>query len=211
VLRLMAKRRPDHPRVWFVLDELATLQRLPQLHTAVTENRKSDNPVVLSFQGRSQLETRYGHDAEAMLSQPATKIFLRTSEPRAADWISGTIGQIETERLRESRSSGRESQTSYGLERHVEPLVLASEITGLAALHGYLKVGNLVARLQVPYVELPDYHPPFVDRPLPSPATTTTTADDESGDTRVRQAAENTPQSRADVPHGGHAHAPFFQ
>jgi type IV secretory pathway TraG/TraD family ATPase VirD4 len=43
------------------------LQRLPQLHTAVTENRKSNNPVVLGFQGRSQLETRYGHDAEAML------------------------------------------------------------------------------------------------------------------------------------------------
>src|SRR5207245_4492719 len=44
--------------VWFVLDELASLQRLPQLHTAVTENRKSNNPVVLGFQGRSQLEDR---------------------------------------------------------------------------------------------------------------------------------------------------------
>ncbi|PYT75684.1 MAG: hypothetical protein DMG41_14160 [Acidobacteria bacterium] len=27
------------PRVWFLLDELATLQRLPQLHTVVTETR----------------------------------------------------------------------------------------------------------------------------------------------------------------------------
>ena len=75
-------------KVWFVLDELATLQRLPQLHTAITENRKSNNPVVLGFQGRSQLEMLYGHEAEAMLSQPATKIFLRTSEPHAAKWIS---------------------------------------------------------------------------------------------------------------------------
>jgi len=84
VLRLMNQGQP-HPRpTWFVLDELASLQRLPQLHTAITENRKSNNPVVLGFQGRSQLETRYGHDAEAMLSQPATKIFLRTSEPHAA-------------------------------------------------------------------------------------------------------------------------------
>src|SRR5437773_7948118 len=30
---------PNVPRVWFLLDELATLQRLPQLHTAVTETR----------------------------------------------------------------------------------------------------------------------------------------------------------------------------
>ena len=96
---------PAPIRTWFVLDELASLQRLPQLHTAITENRKSNNPVVLGFQGRSQLETRYGHDAEAMLSQPATKIFLRTSEPHAAKWIADTLGDIEIERLRESRSS----------------------------------------------------------------------------------------------------------
>jgi type IV secretory pathway TraG/TraD family ATPase VirD4 len=54
--------------VWFVLDELASLNKLPQLDTAVTENRKYGNPVVMGFQGRSQLEKRYGQDAEAMLS-----------------------------------------------------------------------------------------------------------------------------------------------
>jgi Type IV secretion-system coupling protein DNA-binding domain len=78
------------------------LQRLPQLHTALTENRKSGNPVVIGFQGRSQLEVWYGHQAEAMLSQPATKIFLHTSEPRAAKWISDTIGEVEMERLQEN-------------------------------------------------------------------------------------------------------------
>jgi hypothetical protein len=128
------------------LDELASLQKLPQLHTAVTENRKSNNPVVLGFQGRSQLETRYGHEAEAMLSQPATKIFLRTSEPRAAKWISDAIGEVEIERLRESRTTGRYPQgrnsKSYNLERQVEPLVMASEITGLQPLHGYRAIRN---------------------------------------------------------------------
>ncbi len=89
-----------------MLDELASLNKLPQLHTAVTENRKYGNPVVLGFQGRSQLEKRYGHDAEAMLSQPATKVFFKTSEPRAAKWISEAIGEIEVERLKESRSMG---------------------------------------------------------------------------------------------------------
>lgn len=84
VLRLMNQGDPAMRHAWFVLDELASLQRLPQLRTALTENRKSGNPVVIGFQGRSQLEVRYGHEAEAMLSQPATKIFLHTSEPRAA-------------------------------------------------------------------------------------------------------------------------------
>jgi len=170
VLRLMNQGQTNSQKVWFVLDELASVQRLPQLHTAITENRKSNNPVVLGFQGRSQLETRYGHEAEAMLSQPATKIFLRTSEPRAAEWISKTIGDVEIERLRESRSSGqlgRQRNTkSYNLERQVEPLVMASEITGLADLHGYLKKGNLVVRMHFRFIELPAKQPKYTERPI---------------------------------------------
>ena len=155
VLRLMNQGSPIRVRRGSCWMSSPALQRLPQLHTAITENRKSNNPVVLGFQGRSQLETRYGHDAEAMLSQPATKIFLRTSEPHAAKWIADTIGDIEIERLRESRSNTRGGQQSYGLERQVEPLVMASEISGLAALRGYLKMGNLVVRLSFPFVDLP--------------------------------------------------------
>jgi type IV secretory pathway TraG/TraD family ATPase VirD4 len=169
VLRLMSQGDEKVCPVWFILDELASLQRLPQLHTAVTENRKSNNPVVLGFQGRSQLETRYGHEAEAMLSQPATKIFLRTSEPRAAKWISDTIGEIEIERLRESRSTAHNPKysvsKSYNLERQVEPLVMPSEITGLEPLHGYLKTGNLVVRMNFPYSVLPERHSKFIERP----------------------------------------------
>jgi type IV secretory pathway TraG/TraD family ATPase VirD4 len=165
VLRLMNQGQPRQHPTWFVLDELASLQRLPQLHTAITENRKSNNPVVLGFQGRSQLETRYGHDAEAMLSQPATKIFLRTSEPRAAKWISETLGDMEIERLRESRSEGRGGHQQYGLERQVEPLVMASEITGLAALRGWLKVGNLVVRMTFPFIDRPKKVPALLERP----------------------------------------------
>ena len=167
VLRLMNLGQPGRRPVWFILDELASLQRLPQLHTAVTENRKSNNPVILGFQGRSQLETRYGHDAEAMMSQPATKVFLRTSEPHAAKWISETIGEVEIERLRESRSKGERDQQSYGLERQVEPLVMASEITGLPDLRGYLKMGNLVVRLRFRFAKLPKRHPALIERPIP--------------------------------------------
>ncbi len=164
VLRLMNQGQPRPHPTWFVLDELASLQRLPQLHTAITENRKSNNPVVLGFQGRSQLETRYGHDAEAMLSQPATKIFLRTSEPHAAKWIAETLGDVEIERLRESRSNARDGRKSYGLERQVEPLVMPSEITGLAALRGFLKVGNCVVRLSFPFIGLPRKALAFLER-----------------------------------------------
>jgi type IV secretory pathway TraG/TraD family ATPase VirD4 len=171
VLRTMNQGRPGVRPVWFILDELQSLHALPQLHTAITESRKARNPVVLGFQGRSQLEDLYGRKAEAMLSQPATKIFLRTDEANSSEWISQTIGKVEIERLRESRMEGhfpnnRRDSRSYQLERTVEPLVMASEIAGLPDLRGYVKGGNLVVRLSFRYIDLPKRHEAFIERKL---------------------------------------------
>jgi hypothetical protein len=164
VMHLLSARRPDQKRVWFLIDELATLQKLPQLHTALTENRKSENPVVLGFHGRSQLEARYGKDAEVMLSMPATKIFFRTDEARAAKWISDTIGEVEIERLRETHYEGGARAKNFTLERVREPLVMPSEIQGLVDLSAYLKYGNHVAHFSIPFVKLEDQYPDFIRR-----------------------------------------------
>ena len=169
VLRLMNQGDPSLRHAWFVLDELASLQRLPQLHTALTENRKSGNPVVIGFQGRSQLEVRYGHEAESMLSQPATKIFLHTSEPRAAKWISDTIGEVEMERVKETVNTHPlqiAKSRSYHNERRTEPLVLPSEISGLQRLHALLKVDNLVVPFSFPYLAPVKTQPGFIPREI---------------------------------------------
>lgn len=166
MLRLLNEPDPGQKPVWFVIDELASLQRLPQLHTAITENRKSQNPVILGFQGRSQMEARYGEDAEAMLSQPATKIFLRTTEPRAAKWVSEAIGEVEVERLRETHYDGSRAGKNFALDRQTEPLVLPSEISGLQDLRAFLKYGNWVARFSFPYVALEEKHPGFIERDM---------------------------------------------
>jgi hypothetical protein len=168
VLRLMNQGEPSSRHAWFVLDELASLQRLPQLHTALTENRKSNNPVVIGFQGRSQLEVRYGHEAEAMLSQPATKVFLHTSEPRAAKWISDTIGEVEVERLKEAVNKEQfpywRRSKSYYSERRTEPLILPSEISGLPRMHALMKVDNLVVPFSFPYIDVVKEQPGFIPR-----------------------------------------------
>ena len=161
-MRLLNEPMPDQKPVWFVIDELASLQRLPQLHTAITENRKSQNPVILGFQGRSQMEARYGEDAEAMLSQPATKIFLRTTEPKAAKWVSEAIGEIEIERIRETHFDGSRTRAAIiALDRQTEPLVMPSEISGLDDLRGFLKYGNHVARFSFPFIVAAREEPRF--------------------------------------------------
>ena len=166
VLRLLNEPKEGQHPVWFVLDELASLQRLPQLHTAITENRKSKNPLVLGFQGKAQLEYIYGHIAEVMLSQPATKIFLKITEPKAAEWVSNAIGKVEIERLRETHSTGLRAGNNFSVERQVEPLVMDSEISGLPDRHAFLKHGNYVARFSFAYSDIPAREPAFLPRPV---------------------------------------------
>jgi len=155
VLRLLNEPKEGQKRVWFVIDELASLQKLPQLHTAITENRKSNNPVILGFQGKAQLEVLYGHLAEVMLSQPATSIWLKTKEPAASEWVSKFIGKVEIERLRETHFDGSRAGRNFTLDRQIEPLVMESEISGLADLHAYMKFENYVTRFSFPRFDMP--------------------------------------------------------
>jgi len=166
VMRLLTAPQPGQRPVWFVIDELASLQKLPQLHTAITENRKSKNPLVLGFQGKAQLEVTYGHLAEVMLSQPATKIFMKTAEPKAAEWISEAIGKVEIERLKETKFDGTRSGKNFTMERQIEPLVMGSEISGLDDRHAYLKLGNNVARFAFDYLDLPTPTTDFIPRKM---------------------------------------------
>ena len=90
-----------------------------------------------------------------MLSQPATSVWLTTKEPKAGQWVSEFIGKVEVERLRETRFDGTRAGRNFQLDRQVEPLVLESEISGLADLHAFMKYQNYVTRFSFPYFDMP--------------------------------------------------------
>jgi hypothetical protein len=165
ILRLMNENAGSR-KTWIILDELASLQNLPQLVTALVENRKSGNPLVIAFQGKSQLETIYGPIAETMLSVLATKVFFRTSEPRSSEWASNAIGKVEYEQLRESESThpAQGKSRSEHIEFVTRPLVMPEEIAGLARLHAYVKHDNLVTDIVTCYLDLPCNGPAFIPR-----------------------------------------------
>ena len=100
-----------------------------------------------------------------MLSQPATKVFFQTSEPRAAKWISEAIGDIEVERLKESRSMGMlGSKKSYAMEIATKPLIMPSEISGLGSLHGFIKQENRVVPVFFQLTKGRSRQPKFIER-----------------------------------------------
>lgn len=51
--------------------------------------------------------------------------------------------------------------------------MLPSEISGLPNLSGYLKLGNLVTLLRVPFITVAKRHPALVPRPVPPTAVQT--------------------------------------
>ena len=131
---------------------------------------------AVGLQGRSQIEMRYGREAEAMLSQPRTKIFLRTSEPRAADWISKCIGDVEIEHLREGRTSGEfgfHQSKNASVDNRIQTAILASEVSNLENLNGFFQTPGFTLKLKFPYLKPAKTEPPFVrgaDPGMPVPA-----------------------------------------
>jgi type IV secretory pathway TraG/TraD family ATPase VirD4 len=168
ILRLMNQGRPGSRRVWFLLDEVQTLHRLPQLDTALFETRKSDDALFLFFQGRSQMQAIYGEKCQAMLSALKTKLFLATTEPEAAQWISDTIGNVEWERLEETRHDSQmpphKVTYSYRVVNEKTPLVSRETFTGMRPGHAYLKFQNLVVKISFPYIGRPETQPGFILR-----------------------------------------------
>jgi Type IV secretion-system coupling protein DNA-binding domain len=164
---------PTVRRVYMGLDELSTLNRLPQLETALTQNRKANTSILVGLQGQAQLETKYGHIAETLLAMPWTALFFKTGEPDAAEWVSRYLGEQEIERWRPSQTSGewgaghgRKSKTDHE-ERFNRRAVSASEISGLDELRGYLKSGNLIVPFTIKRFELPIVAEKYIARPMP--------------------------------------------
>ena len=71
------------------------------------------------------------------------------------------------------------SRKSYAMEIATKPLVMASEISGLEPLHGFIKQENKVVPVHFQFAKKHGRQPEFIERkmpeivPRPSPPTTT--------------------------------------
>lgn len=171
ILKLQADdTAEDAKRCWLVLDEVQELQRLPQLPKALTRQRKSDNPIVVGFQGMAQIDANYGKQAETMLSQPFYNFMLRTQESRASKHLSDRIGSVQLERVKESKPAfffNRRHRT-YTTERVIEPLVLPSEIQELEDLTGYFVASGKVVKIAFDVPPKRVLAPGLIERMIPN-------------------------------------------
>jgi len=131
-------------RLWFFLDELPSLHKLPNLMNALSRGRKYGACFVGAIQDIHQLYAVYGkNDAETLTSLFNTKVFYRTQEPNSGAWMSRLMGEIETLEKKEGFSYGAHEMrdgVSIHQERRRDPVVKASDFLELEDLNAFLRL-----------------------------------------------------------------------
>jgi type IV conjugative transfer system coupling protein TraD len=141
---ILSRPPAQDDRLWLVLDELASLQRLPALPQLLERGRKHGAAAILGLQSISQLRAVYGRDgAAALASQPQTWLVLRTVEPETARWLEDALGAAEQQETLESVSMGvHAARDGVSLQERQQKrsAVMAAEIMNLPDLVGYLNL-----------------------------------------------------------------------
>jgi hypothetical protein len=165
---------PDrNRRLYCVIDELPTLQKLPSLSDFLARARKYGGCGILGFQSYPQLEATYGlQDAAAITGYCSTWVALRANDTPTAKHVSENLGQVEQVEANEGMSYGvNDMRDGVNLSRMqvTRPLVLHTEVTNLPNLAGYLRFGrNLpVVRFEDSFNAVPSIAAAFEERSAP--------------------------------------------
>jgi type IV secretory pathway TraG/TraD family ATPase VirD4 len=164
---LSLNAKPDR-RIWIVIDELPSLNRLPSLQALQAEGRKYGACAVLGFQSFSQLCDIYGrHGAETMTGLCSSWVIYRANEPATAEWCAKSIGSVENIEPNEALSYGANTMrdgVNLSQPIQVRSLVMPSEIQSLPNRHGYIRLpGDLpIAQFEIPYRARPSVAQEFI-------------------------------------------------
>lgn len=143
-LSLLSLPENHDRRIWFIVDELPSLHRLPQLPETIAEVRKFGGCFVLGMQSFAQLEKTYGRNsAREIFDLLNTRFFFRNPSSDMAKLVSSELGAQEVEDLREQYSYGADhvrDGISIGRQKTTQSLVTYSEIIALPDMQCFLRL-----------------------------------------------------------------------
>ncbi len=140
---LMTGRRTRDVKLWFLIDELGALHRLPSLEKGLQTARNFGGAIVTGVHAFAKLKEVYGENMAMTLSSLArTKLILATADRDTATWCSDIIGHREVREMEEGYSYGYNNArdaVSLTPRRQVVPLLLPDEFMELPSLSGFIK------------------------------------------------------------------------
>lgn len=166
---LMSQERSSSRLIWFLLDELPSVNRLPNLEQALAEARQYGAAYLLGIQLVSQLRAIYGKDgADTILGLARSKMVFNPGDPITAETMAQFIGKQEITRKDHSMSVGatelRDGQ-SVSNRMTQELIVMPEELSTLPALVAILSfTGDFPAcRVEIEYKSLAGENPGFIE------------------------------------------------
>ena len=156
-------------RIWFVIDELSALGKLPALSTLMTEGRKYGACVLSGLQSLNQLYSNYGqYEGSSIFGQFATNFFFRNNEPAIAKMVSNICGRETIYRQQKNTSFGAHEfrdGVSYSEQQQQKDLVEYSDLANLAAGECFVLLPEpqvRIVKLLTPEVKPPNKNAGFI-------------------------------------------------
>lgn len=129
-------------RIWVIIDELPSLERLPYLPEAFAESRKFGGCLVAGMQSYFQLQKIYGQDgAKEIIDLCNIRAFFRAPSNDVSKWVSKQIGDKEQAETRDGISYGANTirdGVSMNTQHTNKPAITPNEISHLPDLHAII-------------------------------------------------------------------------
>jgi type IV secretory pathway TraG/TraD family ATPase VirD4 len=167
--KLLSMKDDHHRRVFFILDEFGTLQRLSTIKDLLTLSRSKGGAAFIGIQDKGQIDKIYSPEfSQSILNACGNSIIFRVSDPVTAKYLSDRIGKTEILQTEQALSMGvADNRDGVSLiRRSVEKdLVLPSEIMNMRDLDAYVKFANYsFTKVRFEYKRYPEKHESFIVR-----------------------------------------------
>lgn len=144
-------------RVWFIIDEATSLQRIPELAETLAEARKFGGCFVLGMQNMAQLVHIYGRElAKSIFDLMNTRMYGRSPSAEMAKVVEEELGNQRKRKIREQNSYGLDQVrdgVSLGKDEVNNPIVDYEQVMRLPNLNFYVRLPGEypVVRLKLKY------------------------------------------------------------
>ncbi|EJQ2072785.1 type IV conjugative transfer system coupling protein TraD [Salmonella enterica] len=169
-LSLQSMGENSDRRVWFICDEIPSLQRIPELAETMAEARKFGGCFVLGMQNMAQMIHVYGRElAKSIFDLMNTRMYGRSPSAEMAKVVEDELGHQRKRKIREQNSYGLDQVrdgVSLGKDEVNDPIVDYDQIMRLPNLSFYVRMPGEypVVRLKLKYRKQKKNHPGLIER-----------------------------------------------
>lgn len=168
--KLLSLKDDYNRRIFFLLDEFGTLQKLSTIIQLLTLSRSKGGSAWIGIQDIGQIDKLYGKELKSsIVNACGTTAMFSVSDPDTAKFLSDKIGETEYQEMEENYSMGvgeNRDGNSMSFRKKTEKLVLPSEISNLKDLTAYLKLPNYdLTKIQISWKKYDDQIQSFMMKP----------------------------------------------